>query len=140
MPRVQGSKGPRVDGCILCSFMSPTPKPPYDFQERATQFAANVRVFIKKIPRTLGNSVDGKQLIRSSGSIGANYAEAGEALSKKDALKSLRIARKEAKESVHWLRLLEVQAAEQEQEREALIAEVWELVRILTSMIKKVEK
>lgn len=81
---------------------------------------------------------DGKQLIRSSGSVGANYIEAGEALSKRDALKSLRIARKEAKESVHWFRLLKVRV-DQERERADLIEEARALLRILTAMIKKVE-
>lgn len=115
------------------------PKAPYDFQERSTLFAERVRALGKKVPRTLSNEQDLKQLIRSSGSIGANYIEAGEALSKKDALKSLRIARKEAKESMHWLRLLDVGDNMQEVERKELMAEALALIRILTSMIKKVE-
>ena len=118
---------------------SPPPEAPYDFQERATLFAERVRALAKKVPKTLGNDQDLKQLIRSSGSVGANYIEAGEALSKKDALKSLRIARKEAKESTHWLRLLEVGDINQDSERKALSSETLALLRILTAMIKKVE-
>jgi four helix bundle protein len=111
---------------------------PFNFQERAILFAKRVRALIDALPKTLGNIEDGKQLIRSSGAIGANYIEAGEALSKRDALKSLRIARKEAKESVHWLHLIKV-SLDQEEEREALLGEAREMVRILTAMIKKVE-
>ena len=55
----------------------------YDLEERTLQFAKKVRAFVKTLPRTTGNFEDGKQLIRSSGSIGANYIEANEAISKK---------------------------------------------------------
>ena len=55
--------------------------------------------FVKRLPRSLCNIEDVRQLVRSSGSIGANYIEANESLSKKDFLMRIRIARKEAKES-----------------------------------------
>ena len=45
----------------------------YDLEERTELFAKQVRLFITKIPRTIGNIEDGKQLVRSSGSVGANY-------------------------------------------------------------------
>lgn len=48
------------------------------------QFAKRVRVFVKKLPKTPGNIEDDKQVVRASGSVGANYIEANEALSKKD--------------------------------------------------------
>ena len=63
-------------------------------------------MFVSQLPRTLGNIEDGRQVIRSSGSVGANYREANEAISKKDFLLRIRICRKEAKESQYWLRLL----------------------------------
>lgn len=56
----------------------------YDLEERTLEFAKSCRAFVKKLPKTIGNIEDGKQLIRSSGSMGANYIEANEALSKKD--------------------------------------------------------
>src|SRR6202171_6500110 len=80
----------------------------YDLKERTYMFAKNVRDFVKKLPRTVCNFEDVKQLVRSSGSVGANYIEANEALSKKDFAHRLRIARKEAKESRLWLRLLHI--------------------------------
>jgi len=43
-------------------------------------------------------------LVRASGSVGANYIEANESLSKKDFLMRVKICRKEAKESRYWLR------------------------------------
>ena len=76
----------------------------YDLEERTFDFAAKVRLFIKRLPRTLANLEDSKQLVRASGSVGANYIEANEALGKKDFLMRVRICRKEAKESVLvWL-------------------------------------
>jgi len=71
----------------------------YDLEDRTLAFAKAVRSLAKKIPRTIGNIEDGKQLVRASGSVGANYIEANEALSKKDFRMRIKICRKEAKES-----------------------------------------
>ncbi len=78
----------------------------YDLEERTFLFAKDTRVFIKSLKMTIANVEDSKQLIRSSGSIGSNYIEANEALSKKDFKFCVKISRKEAKESVYWLRLI----------------------------------
>ena len=56
----------------------------YDLEDRTFLFAKEVRTFIKAIPRTIASIEDTKQPVRSSGSIGANYIEANESLSKKD--------------------------------------------------------
>jgi four helix bundle protein len=69
----------------------------YDLEDRTLDFAKDVRAFVKKLPKTLSNLEDGKQLVRSSGSVGANYIEANEALSKKDFRMRIKICRKEAK-------------------------------------------
>ena len=79
---------------------------PYDLEERTFQFAKEVRVFIKTLEKTIANNEDAKQVIRSSGSIGSNYIEANESLSKKDFVFRLKISRKEAKESIYWLKLI----------------------------------
>jgi four helix bundle protein len=71
----------------------------YDLEDRTFEFARRVRALVKIIPKTIGNIEDGKQLVRSSGSVGANYIEANESLSKKDFLMRVKISRKEAKES-----------------------------------------
>ncbi len=59
-------------------------KPVYDLEERTFQFAKDVRLFVKTLPKTIANIEDGKQVIKASGSVGANYIEANESLSKKD--------------------------------------------------------
>lgn len=102
------------------------------------QFSKKVRVFILKIPKSIANSEDGKQLIRSSGSIGANYIEANECLSEKDRTHRFRISKKEAKESIYWLELIDCRGnSELERERHELIQEATELVKILTVIIRK---
>jgi four helix bundle protein len=78
---------------------------PYDLRDRTLRFAKKVRNYVKNLLKTLGNIEDGKQLIKASGSVGANYIEAEEALSKKDFLMRIKISRKEAKESRYWLEL-----------------------------------
>jgi len=108
----------------------------YDLEERTFEFAKNVRAFIKKLPKTIGNIEDSKQVIRSSGSIGANYIEANEALSKKDFNMRIKISRKEAKESRYWLRLLDVPEA-LEDERSLLINESDQLMKIFSSIMRK---
>jgi four helix bundle protein len=50
-----------------------------DLERRTFLFAQRVRSFVKLVPRTVGSYEDGKQVIRSSGSVAANYVEANEA-------------------------------------------------------------
>ncbi len=77
----------------------------YDLEDRTFVFAKNVRLYVSQLPKNSLNLEDGKQVIRSSGSIGANYIEANESLSKKDFVMRIKICRKEAKETCYWLRL-----------------------------------
>ena len=79
-------------------------KPVYDLEERTFQFAKQIRIFVRKLPKTEANLEDCKQVIRSSGPVGTNYIEANEALSKKDFLMRIKICRKEAKESAYFIR------------------------------------
>src|SRR5438874_1669212 len=79
----------------------------YDLEDRTFQFAKRLRDFARQLPRTLCNVEDVKQLVRASGSVGANYIEANEALSKKDFVVRTKICRKEAKECRFFLRLID---------------------------------
>ncbi|GMX57784.1 MAG: four helix bundle protein [Candidatus Yanofskyibacterium parasiticum] len=118
--------------------MTETNKKPYDLEKRTYEFAKNVRIFIKKLPRTVSNIEDSKQVIRSSGSIGANYIEANEALGKKDFNMRIKISRKEAKESIFWLKLIDVNNNEElERERVLLSREASELTNIFGAIVRK---
>lgn len=111
---------------------------PYDLEERTYLFAKAVRQFVKRLPRTIGNIEDVKQLVRATGSVGANYIEANEALSKKDFLMRMRISRKEAKESRMFLRLLDTgDDSSVEKTRTELVQEATELLSILSKIINK---
>lgn len=110
----------------------------YDLEERTYNFAKRVRSFAKKIPRNTSNTEDLKQLIRSSGSVAANYIEANESLGKKDFLMRLKICRKESKESTLWLKLLDVGSdSALEKELQDLITESKEFLYIFSAIIQK---
>ena len=112
----------------------------FDLEDRTFVFARRCREFIKKLPRIMANFEDGSQLIRSSGSIGANYIEANESLSKKDFVMRIKISRKEAKESRYWLKLIDISGSTLlEKERDELITEAGELMNIFGSIVRKSE-
>ncbi len=111
---------------------------PYDLEERSYNFARDVALFSKKLPKTNVNTEYVKQVIRSSGSIGANYIEANESLSKKDFLMRIKIFRKESKESIYWLRLImDTNDNEFSILGNKLIQEATELKKILSSIAGK---
>ncbi|MFH1253077.1 MAG: four helix bundle protein [Candidatus Uhrbacteria bacterium] len=113
----------------------------YDLEERTLRFARMVRSFLRELKFSTANYEDGKQLIRSSGSVGANYIEANEALGFKDQIFRFKICRKEAKESRFWLVLIDCRSdIELEKKRNILLQESLELVKIFSSIIKKIEK
>ncbi len=112
----------------------------YDLEDRTLEFAQRVRDFVKQLNKTIANIEDGKQLIRSSGSVGANYIEANESLSKKDFVIRIKISRKEAKESRFWLKLVDTQKdAGLTRQCDALIQEATELMNIFGAILRKSE-
>lgn len=101
----------------------------YDLEERTFAFAQDVRSYVRTLKLSPINVDDIKQMIRSSGSVGANYIEANEAVNRRDFVHRAKIARKEAKETIFWLQLL---GAPDIIKQEAL-----ELKKILSSIIEK---
>jgi four helix bundle protein len=112
----------------------------YDLEDRTYEFARRVRAFVKRLPRTVSNFEDVKQLVKSSGSVGANYLEANEALSKKDFAMRVKISRKESKETHYWLRLVDTgDDASIETERQQLVQESTELMKIFGAIVRSTE-
>ena len=111
----------------------------FDLEERTTEFACKVIRLCKKLPRNPINDRLVGQVVGSSGSIGANYREANDALGKKDFIHSLKIARREAKEAIHWLILLQEANPERNKELQDVITEGSEYRNILSSIIQKNE-
>jgi len=110
---------------------------PYDLEERTLQFAKRVIQFVRGLPKNITNIEYAKQLARSAGSVGANYIEANECLSRKDFVMRIKIAKKEAKESRYWLQLVDVNSSEGEQERVVLIEEATQLMKIFGAVIER---
>ena len=116
----------------------PNSKPVFDLEKRTFQFAKDVRLFVKTLPKTIANIEDGRQLIKASGSVGANYREANESLSKKDFVMRIKICRKESKESGYWLRLIhETNCLDNADEARRLLQEANELKKIFSSILEK---
>jgi len=113
----------------------------YDLEERTKNFARDCRYFVNKLPKTLSNIEDIRQLVRSSGSIAANYIEANEALSKKDFIMRVKICKKESKETCLWLRLIDVAGdLELEKQRQQIFEESFQLMKIFGAIIEKTKK
>ena len=108
----------------------------YDLEDRTFNFAKDVLRFVNNVPKHLTNTEIARQLTRSAGSVGANYIEANEALSKKDFSMRIKICRKEAKETCYWLRLIEC-GAELEKRQANLIQESTELMKIFGAILTK---
>lgn len=108
----------------------------YDLEKRTYIFAREWRFLVRKLPKTIESVDDCKQLVKSSGSVGANYIEANEALSKKDFMYRIKICRKESKESMLWLRLLSDMNLDEQKKINSLIKEADELKKIFSVILK----
>jgi len=112
----------------------------YDLEERTFQFSKSVALYVKQLPRSISNLEYSRQVVDSSGSVGANYIEANEALGKKDFMMRIKICRKEAKESAYWLRLIvETNDEKWKQEGKNLLNEALELKKIFSSILARSE-
>ena len=109
----------------------------YDLEERTLKFARGTVSFCKGLPKSTIDGEIAKQLVRAATSVGANYIEANEALSKRDFLARIKICRKEAKETGYWLKLIEVNTSNLESELEILMKESAELTKIFGAIIIK---
>ena len=109
----------------------------YDLEERTFKFSQLIIIFVNKLPKALVNLEINRQLIRSATSVGANYIEANESASKKDFIHRIKICRKEAKETCYWLKLLEISSAELKTERDKLLQEATELMKIFGAILEK---
>jgi len=108
----------------------------YDLEERTLKFAKNVIEYVDKMQKTVTSLEVGKQLVRSAGSVGANYIEANESLGKKDFVMRIKISRKEAKETRYWLELTSPPDSLAETKR-GLVRESTELMKIFGAILEK---
>jgi four helix bundle protein len=78
----------------------------YDLEERTARFGEAVIDFARMIPQDAVTNRIGSQLVGAATSVGTNYVEADDAVSKKEFLKSIGTCRKEARETKHFLRMI----------------------------------
>jgi len=109
----------------------------YDLEGRTMKFAKSIRSHIRSIKKRSEIQNDVQQMIRSSGSVGANYIEANDSLSKKDFLMRIRICLKETKETEYWLKLIhDTYPDSDKQKMGELIKEAHELRCIFAKIIQ----
>jgi len=115
---------------------NPNDKKKYDLSERTAIFGENIIEFAKKITQTPINRPLISQITRSGTSIGANYMEADAAESKKDFSHKIALCKKEAKESMHWLRMISKANINKVEECRTLWKEAHELVLIFSAILR----
>lgn len=113
------------------------PNKKYDLEDRTLEFFRKVIHLCKKLPKDTINIEIIKQLIRSAGSIGANYREANQSISKRDFSHRIKICRKESKETHFWLQSL-LEANPIIKEINPLIQEALEFTMIFSAIKNKV--
>jgi four helix bundle protein len=111
----------------------------YNLEERTTEFAKRIIRLCGELSKNEINKPLISQIIRSAGSVGANYREANDALGDRDFLHKIRISRKECKESLHWLELIEEANPKLKPRMQNLKNEAREIKNILSSIILKKE-
>lgn len=108
----------------------------YDLEDRTLKFAKECIDLCKLLIRDTINIELVGQLIRASGSVGANYREANDSITKKDFYHRIGICRRESKESKYWLELILHSNGKFSEKIELLIDEALQLARIFASIAK----
>ena len=109
-----------------------------DLEQRTEKFSLDVRDFCLKCKKDVINIEYIKQLVRSAGSVGANSIEANDSLGNRDKKMKVRISKKEAKESLYWLKHVLVHDDTALHElRNNLISEARQLMLIFAAILRK---
>jgi len=109
----------------------------YDLEERTARFGEAIIRFAKKIPQNPVNNRLIDQLVGAGTSVGANYCEADDAVSKKDFRNKIGTCRKEAKETKFFLRMVATAEEGLRDEARILWKEAKELHLIFCSIYRK---
>ena len=107
-----------------------------DIDSRTLEFGVRIVRFVNLLPKTVAGAKIGSQLIRSGTSIGANVEEALGGHTKMDFKYKINIAKKEARETKYWLKLIIISGLTKSNEGELLLKEADELVAILSTIVK----
>jgi len=129
--------GSGVTTAVVNETPNGAPKHPFDLEERTAQFGEAIVRFSKKIPRDPTNNRLIDQLVGCGTSVGANYCEADERVSKKDFRNAIARCVKEAKETKHFLRMIAASEPTFAGEARQLFLEAKELHLIFASIYRK---
>jgi four helix bundle protein len=108
----------------------------YDIKDRVFEFCKRILEIADLLPSTKACEIIRPQLIKSGTSIGANLEEGDGAISKRDFLNKVVLARKEAKETRFWLKLVSGKYVKKESIEDD-IEELLEIIKILSTIILK---
>ena len=111
--------------------------PPYDLEERTARFGEAIIAFAKKVPSNAVTLPLINQVVRSGTSVGANYCEADDAVSRKEFRCKIGTCKKEARETKHWLRMIAGAESETRDEARRLWQEAKELHLIFAAIMRK---
>ena len=109
----------------------------YNLEERTAKFGEIVIDFVKTLLKNPINNPLISQLVRAATSVGANYCEANEANTKRDFRHKIGLAKKEAKETMHWLRMISRANPDKKESCRKIWKEAHELVLIFSAILKK---
>jgi len=112
----------------------------YDLRERSAKFGEAVIFFVKSIPLNIVTRPLISQIVRSATSVGANYAEADDAESKRDFRHKIAICRKESKETMYWFRIISSAEPTVREASSILLDEAEQLNRIFGASLKTLDK
>jgi four helix bundle protein len=111
-----------------------------ELEEKLEQFGEKIIELAKKVPKNTITIPILDQLVRAGTSIGANYMEANGAASKKDFRNKIHICKKEAKETMHWLRMLAKAHDKVAEECRKLWREAKGYAKLFSSIISSLNK
>ena len=112
----------------------------YDLEERTARFGETIVRFAKRIPQSPVNRSLIDQLVRAGTSVGANYCEADDAVSKRDFRHKIAVCKKEARETKHWLRMVATTEEDLKDEARKLWHEAKELHLIFAAILRSKKK
>jgi four helix bundle protein len=98
--------GAATDASAMVMRDEPAQKPVYDLEERTAKFGEAIIRFAKKIPQNPVNNRLIDQLVGAGTSVGANYCEADDGVSKKDFRNKIGTCKKEARETKYFFRMI----------------------------------
>ena len=136
-PSSQAGNGGLDESMVLKDEPQTAGHHPFDFEERTAVFGENIVRFSKKIPRGPANDRLINQIVGAGTSVGANFCEANDSVSKKDFRNTAKRCIKEAKETRFFLRMIVASEPPLAQQARLLYREATELIRILAAMCRK---